>query len=1104
MQNQIELILRSGSSVTTEYTYTFNDCPQTTEIECSIVTIYLGYGGTLSPTPANPDDVWSQLANENGIITLYDAYDVETGTLTINSYVPTSQKLFFDSDANCASIVADACYFKFSLTVSDLKEYYLDLYPNESISLSYQFTDLNNFSQIGTFSRDFRIPASKKNVEALGPLYDYNFVDDVQSFSRKYTCELRVDTIPISRGYLRVMAAYKQADFLSDFQVAFYSEAPNFVKAIGEKKLADITDLTTKNENVVLPNVTTQNSFRIWSLIDRATGSKAFSELGEANTISVYNENAFLFAGHLTPCVRADYLLTEIFNDAGYQLDATALLNIIQDYYVPWINNVTLVSTQGIGDLALRVTRDVSMTQGYVTWQLFPMNDDSSIGFFDNQSAFDLATSKYTAPISGIYTFKLQTNINMSSIYRVRFAFDKTIVSTGNSYQINIGDIDNGGSGMNNSGIYSWTTEPIFLRAGDTLELIYRVSNGGVGSITFNAYGTILELVNVEQLGNMDIYYPANAPDVKQIDFVSDIIKMHNLAIVTDASIENKLKLEPMTTFIGSGTILDWSKKLDISKDIVIKGTDDLRKSKLNFTYSAGQDFYSKLFVDQGRIYGDYTPEPYLVTATQQPSEFAQGETTVKLVAQSTPATQINGTNYIVPRFWTQSGQDAPKFVAPGLRFLYYAENVDVRIYDETTSSLVIQSVPTLNHYSDTSGFNPDYNNLDLNWAPETPLHEYTANPFSNLFTLYWRDYLDTIYSDDARMLEASFALDNTDILTLNFADYIFVKDAYWRVIELSDYKMGQYESTRVKLLKMNPGAEPTPGCDIVPVSVNPDGTVQFETPGGSPVAASETCCKAFNYTWSEDTNLCYARPSDRPSVGKPNNDAANKGEITSINTISSGSNNIISTTGLNAGTSTFSVYSGNNIIVENQNDNLIAVGDTIKLVGEHRGAAMFGKAVEKYVPGFAVGGGYPLDDATYKSGAQQAGLTILSGQGNFVASPAALGLTLEGIAAKYIELENDTLWFCEISVILTNAAFANHYAKATCNIWKNGAGVAFVGGIATQFEAGNLGAGGALTVVCDVATNPAQHRFGLQFAWAGAPIPGVRAAIQIKYTQLR
>jgi len=636
--------------------------------------------------------------------------------------------------------------------------------------------------------------------------------------------------------------------------------------------------------------------------------------------------------------------------------------------------------------------------------------------------------------------------------------------------------------------------------------LHYPVSFGGSGTstLTFDADQTFLELQAITLLSNADIVYQFNAPDVKQIDFVSDIIKMHNLAVVPDLNIENKLKLEPMQTFIGSGATLDWTKKLDVSKDIVIKGTDDLRKTKLTFTYSAGQDTYSKLFVDQGRIYGDYKPEPYTTTVTQIPSSFATGETSVKLVAQSTPATQVNGTNVICPRFWTQSGSEPPKFAAPGLRFLYYSENADIYIYDEVSGFGVTQSVPTLTHYSNTSGFNPDYNHEDLNWAPETPLHDYTANPFDNLFTLYWRDYLDTIYSDDARILEANFALDNTDILSLNFADYVFVKDAYWRVLELSDYKMGQFESTRVKLLKMNPGQAAPPRCDLKPDSVNPDGSVNFLNLAGNPVSASETCCRAFNYTWSQDTNLCYARPSDRPSVGKPNNDTTGRGEIAGINTISSGTNNINTTVALDAGSTSFSIYAGNQIKNTGENNNTIAVGDVIELKGDHRGAAMFGKAVEKYVPGFAVGGGYPLDDTTYKRGAQQAGLTILSGQANLVASPAAIPLTLEGIAAKYIELENDTLWFCEISVILTNAAYANHYAKATCNIWKNALGVANVGGMATQFEAGNLGAGGALTVTCDVATNPAQHRFGLQFAWVGAPIPGVRAAVQIKYTQLR
>jgi hypothetical protein len=165
---------------------------------------------------------------------------------------------------------------------------------------------------------------------------------------------------------------------------------------------------------------------------------------------------------------------------------------------------------------------------------------------------------------------------------------------------------------------------PVYMGANWTAQA--RLYNGSAGggstTVTFNADANFFEVIDIQVLTGADINYQTNSPDIKQIDFVSDIIKMHNLAVVPDLNIENKLKLEPMQTFIGSGAMLDWTKKLDTSKDIVIKGTDDLRKSKLTFTYSAGQDTYSKLFVDQGRIYGDYKPEPYTVNVNQIPSSF--------------------------------------------------------------------------------------------------------------------------------------------------------------------------------------------------------------------------------------------------------------------------------------------------------------------------------------------------------------------------------------------------------------------------------------------------------------------------------------------------
>ena len=845
MQNEVQLIVKSGGIIyqTNQYTidglaingfttFSLNSTLSFPSWSC-VPSIQPKIGGTFSVPDAD--------VNNTAIIIGYDS-----STCNITLDVP----IVWSGAGNPATDVF------IDVTINTEVNYFLDLYPNESISLSYQFTDLNNFSQIGTFSRDFRIPATKRNVEALGPLYDYNFVDDVQSFSRKYTAELRVDTIPISRGYIRVMAAYKQQDFLSDFQIAFYSEAPNFVKEIGEKKLKDLTVLPTLAEPTAFTNVTTINSTRIWALIDRGQGAKAFSEGGELNTRQTQNEDAPLYPADLTPCLRADYLLQQIFDDAGFELDASNLMTILSDYYVPWINSEALNLNYAPSDFSFRArNNNVVSKTGAWSYQAFPFDFE----VYDNISSYDPTTQVFTAQYSGFYTFQIAIEIDnivgLSGYISWRFAYSDGTTN----YSTAIGYFQ-----PTSGTTFQFTSPPIFMRTGWYGQMEYNSNRGPGSSIDFVSDACFVEMTNVQVLSGPDITYEYNAPDVKQIDFISDIIKMHNLAVIPDIAIENKLLLEPMSTYLGSGSTLDWTKKLDTSKDIVIKGTDDIKKSKLYFSYSAGQDTYSKLFVDQGRIYGDYKVEPYTVDASQVPSEFITGNTDVKLVAQSTPSTQVNGSNIICPRFWTQSGSEPPKFTAPGLRFLYWSETAPIYLIDEGIGGgTIYQNIPLVNHYNDTSGFNPNFaGQYDLNWAPETPLHDYTMNPENNLFTQYWRDYLDSIYSDDARILEASFALNNTDILSLNFGDYIFVKDAYWRIIELSDYKMGQFESTRVKLLKVSPGAAAKPACDIIPVSNNPDGSVNFETPAGASVSATQYCCNYFNFTWSVNTNLCYGHVS--------------------------------------------------------------------------------------------------------------------------------------------------------------------------------------------------------------------------------------------------
>ncbi len=106
-------------------------------------------------------------------------------------------------------------------------ETYLDLYENESISQNWKFQDLSNFTAQGAFSREFRLPFSETNKEALGALFDNNVEQGAENyFFYKLPAEIRVDTLPIATGYLRVRKVYKQMSKLHEVEVAFYAETP--------------------------------------------------------------------------------------------------------------------------------------------------------------------------------------------------------------------------------------------------------------------------------------------------------------------------------------------------------------------------------------------------------------------------------------------------------------------------------------------------------------------------------------------------------------------------------------------------------------------------------------------------------------------------------------------------------------------------------------------------------------------------------------------------------------------------------------------------------------------------------------------------------------
>jgi hypothetical protein len=752
-----------------------------------------------------------------------------------------------------------------TLTDNDGNSAILDLYENEKMHLNYKFTDITDFASVGNYSQEFRVPASATNVDFFGAIFNVNF-DGWFDFRKKVEAVLTVNTIPIASGHIQVKKLYWQTGKLFEFEVVFFGEVPNLARLLNEKKLKDIETIVAGDLDYDLlhANVETPpNAHTILTLCDKwnLTATNVEGQPVYSNTAPISPLYKPLYVGHLTPAVKAQYLFDEIMNDAGLQYTSDNLSDCLDNVYVPFVNGQYLNASNGLNDFASNVGLAANLNN-----ILFEPNDyiyPIYNHFTEYEDAGNTwASGVYTAPFTGAFTFKAWINGQATptagaNIESISFGF---IVNINNGLGLAFSTTGQGTPSVNN---LSFSTDiTLQLNEGDVVDfnffaVIFSLS-GNVGNFEIDFIGnansgytgTGVELVSVgTALTGDTCVMQSNAPDMKQIDFITSIQKMFNLVFVADKTLPNTLRIEPMVEYIASGNTLDWSQKLDLSKDIMYSPTTDLQKAKFSFTYAEDGDYFNSVYKDNGRIYGTYqvTESDFEVI-----NEFATGEEKVELSFASTPSAPVENTNVVVPKFLNSEGE----FVQPKPRILYYFADFFVNMYDEVSGDVLQTAVKCLNNYST---MNATVSNKDLNFAPEIPPHTIVANPYNNLYNRWWRNYYRELFDGQARILEGMFALTLNDIFTFQFSDKIWIIDSWWRVLEINGYVVGEQDMTSVKLIRV---LDIDNGCDLLPVSANLDQTLNWETPNGDPAVITQECCLRFGYNWNSAKNDCFSQPN--------------------------------------------------------------------------------------------------------------------------------------------------------------------------------------------------------------------------------------------------
>ena len=339
---------------------------------------------------------------------------------------------------------------------------------------------------------------------------------------------------------------------------------------------------------------------------------------------------------------------------------------------------------------------------------------------------------------------------------------------------------------------------------------------------------------------------------ITQRAFLKDIIERFNLVVLADPNDAGNIIIEPYNDFIASGELKYWTDKIDLDKEILVKDTTSMQKQRIMLGDLEDVDLANKSIKEQLPDYNVYGK----IDIQETNNEFASGE------MKNSPIYSP----YINEKIFSYNNEDAPtqlenmavqyeytyKSVAGGFedvleitkpKLYYYngtpttingTDNIHFHSINTATGAITAHDITT---YPLCSPFeltpNASTGNSDLTpltkslyWNQNPPIcgqltvFNYQAESTilkNSLYFQYWSQYFNQIYGDGARIMECHLNLNEVDIFNFSFADEIFIKDSYWRVLNISNYQVGAKASTKVTLIKVEQTYSGTcVGCSYV------------------------------------------------------------------------------------------------------------------------------------------------------------------------------------------------------------------------------------------------------------------------------------------------
>jgi hypothetical protein len=712
----------------------------------------------------------------------------------------------------------------------------LDLFEDLGAELNYAIDDIKDFSARNTnYSKTINVPGNANNNKIFGHIYNFtsgnirttdnngDFVNVNNNFdpTRQANCQIFVNKIQVFKGVLRLLEITIQNGVI-EYQCVVFGELGGFASAIGNKLLEDMTDFNQYNQAWNETNVV--NSWTasgvasglgiVYPLIDYGLCRHPANNSGHDWHLNAFRPAFFVRELMDKIILNSDYTYTSAFFDTPFfrsliiPNNKANLEQLTKDLLLVYGNNAidSTTNTSASDDLAFNtITNLVNFTKDVL---------NKSFTFAGAASALGKVRLYGSISLSRPGTFTVTVYQSATTLYTETF----TSVS---DYQV-----------FNIDWLMSTS-----LAVGDVL-----VVNGN-----FTASEQYVTLdPNLFLEFTADYAQSANAirtsnlimghllpKGIQEKDFFASICRMFNLYVFEDPQKTTHLLIEPYIEFYRTGAgflktndlgelllhgepgdatgllllsdpiadSIDWSNKVDYSKEISIKPMSELNARYYDFLYTEDDDYYNEVYNKKyNQSYGDRKEDTGF--------QFADDRSEVKVIFSPSILTSESGGDKKLRANLYKATSGVQERKDNNIRIMLFKSSPTVTswaIKQETSAGegnlrTGLTTYGYAGHLDD-----PSEPTADINFGVPNELYFSLANPYpsTNLFNVWWDEYLAEIINKDSKLLSCYLYLTVQDIYSLDFAQLIYIDGALWRLNKVIDFNPNIVQTTKVELLRV-------------------------------------------------------------------------------------------------------------------------------------------------------------------------------------------------------------------------------------------------------------------------------------------------------------